>query len=187
MDLNMLNDMKDEVIHYFAYGSNLSSARFFKRVSSAKLVATGYLLQHRLCFHKVGSDGSAKCDAFHTGNDKDVVMGAIYAMPEIEKAKLDSIEGVDSGYEESTVSIVTSSGNSLPAILYRATNIDTGLKPFHWYKGHVLIGAREHDFPPEYIERFLTVESVQDPDMERAEKELAIHGLGQRDMFARVR
>ena len=48
---------------YFAYGSNLSSARMAARVPSARVVARAQLPGHALRFHKVGRDGSAKCDA----------------------------------------------------------------------------------------------------------------------------
>ena len=173
-------------MYYFAYGSNIAQARILERISSAELVSRGYLLNHRLSFHKIGQDGSAKCDAFETGNMKDCVLGALYRIDPVEKEQLDQAEGLGNGYDEKEVTIMSDSGKRMTALTYYATNIDTTLKPFHWYKGHVLIGAREHDFPEEYIEQYLLVDSIDDPDAERAERELGIHGLGKRDRFGRI-
>ena len=173
-------------MYYFAYGSNIAQARILERISSAELVTRGYLLNHRLSFHKVGQDGSAKCDAFETGNMRDCVLGALYQIDPAEKEQLDQVEGLGNGYDEKEVTIMTDSGKRMTALTYYATNIDITLKPFHWYKDHVLIGAREHDFPEEYIGQHLLIESIDDPDTERAEREIGIHGLGQRDRFGRL-
>jgi hypothetical protein len=53
---------------YFAYGSNMSVSRLVARTPSAQPLGRCALRGHQLRFHKVGGDGSAKCDAFHTGN-----------------------------------------------------------------------------------------------------------------------
>ncbi len=172
-------------MYYFAYGSNIARARILERISSAELVSRGYLLNHRLSFHKIGQDGSAKCDAFETGNMRDCVLGTLYRIDPAEKEQLDQVEGLGNGYDEKEVAIISDSGKRMTALTYYATNIDTDLKPFHWYKGHVLIGAREHDFPEEYIEQYLLVDSIDDPDIERTDRELGIHGLGKRDRFGR--
>lgn len=166
---------------YFAYGSNLSKARISKRVPSVELVARGYLTGHLLCFHKVGRDGSGKCDAFHTGNDRDCVLGALYRIDPDHKAYLDKVEGLGNGYNEKKITVYAESGEKIEAFTYYATHIDDKVLPFHWYKGHVLIGAREHDFPEEYINTFLSVDSIDDPHSEREERELGIHGLGKND------
>lgn len=160
---------------YFAYGSNLSKARLLARVPSAELITTGSLLHHRLTFHKIGKDLSAKCDAYETGNDHDHVLGALYRIDPAHKNRLDDVEGLGNGYEEKEVSIISGSGEKMNALTYYATNIDTSLKPFHWYRGHVLMGAMEHEFPEDYIARILSVPSIDDPDIKRSEKEMAIH------------
>ncbi|MDH3974282.1 MAG: gamma-glutamylcyclotransferase [Deltaproteobacteria bacterium] len=171
---------------YFAYGSNLSIARISKRVPSAEPVARGYLTAHVLCFHKAGRDGSGKCDAFYTGNNRDCVLGSLYRIDADHKVHLDRAEGLGMGYNEKSVSIYAESGQKMEAFTYYATHIDDKVSPYHWYKGHVLIGAREHDFPEEYIEMFLSVDSIDDPDAEREERELSIHGLGLNDGFRAI-
>ena len=160
---------------YFAYGSNLPKARLLARVPSAELITTGSLLHHRLTFHKIGKDLSAKCDAYETGNDSDCVLGALYRIDPAHKKQLDDLEGLGNGYEEKEVSIIAAAGKKMNALIYYATNIDAGLKPFHWYRGHVLIGAMEHEFPEDYIARISSVPSIDDHDIKRSEKEIALH------------
>lgn len=171
---------------YFAYGSNLSTARIKQRLPSAELVTMGFLTAHLLCFHKVGMDGSGKCDAFHTGNERDCVLGAVYRIDAECKIILDKVEGLGRGYNEKNVTVFNERGQKIEALTYYATNINHHVKPYHWYKGHVLIGAREHDFPDEYIQMFISVDSIDDSDKEREERELAIHGLGTKDGFRKL-
>ncbi|RMD60293.1 MAG: gamma-glutamylcyclotransferase, partial [Planctomycetota bacterium] len=60
---------------YFAYGSNMSTPRLRRRVSRAVPVATARLPGCRLAFHKLGADGSGKCDACPAGRAEEVVWG----------------------------------------------------------------------------------------------------------------
>lgn len=159
---------------YFAYGSNLSFARLSKRVSSAVLVTTGKLHRHRLVFHKVGRDGSAKCDVFFTGNNEDITYGAVYRIHPGHKQTLDSAEGLGNGYEIKNVTLITDQGE-ITAFTYYATHIDKSIKPFHWYKHHVLMGAEEHFFPEYYLSEIEQIDAVEDHDTDRMERELAIH------------
>lgn len=163
---------------YFAYGSNLSSVRLIQRVPSVRLVAIGTLFHHRLAFHKIGLDGSAKCDAYFTGNRDDFILGAVYRISPSHKPRLDRAEGLGKGYITKMISVVTKTGEEIQAFLYSATSIDRHRKPFHWYKEHVLQGMREHDFPDRYIANAAAVQSVADHDMERAERELQIYSSG---------
>jgi len=160
---------------YFAYGSNLSSARLRKRVPSSRLVTTGLLGGHRLAFHKIGRDGSAKCDAWHTGRIEDQTIGAVYRIDPSQKLQLDAAEGLGNGYVIKEIEVMTHSGLKLEAFLYAATATDPGRKPFHWYKEHVLRGMREHNFPARYLARVEAVEAIPDADPERTARELLIY------------
>ena len=160
----------------FAYGSNMSLVRLRARVPSAQFVAVGTLAAHRLAFHKVGyQDGSGKCDAHYTGCPEDTVIGVVFDLLTEEKSDLDKIEGLWAGYDEKEVEVVTCQGRNLPAKMYFATRIDPSLKPFHWYKKHVLLGAQEHGLPVDYISQIAAVASEEDPDRKRHERETAIH------------
>jgi len=80
---------------YFAYGSNMSVSRLRKRVPSASPLGCHILKKHDLRFHKKSKDGSGKCDAYETSNDKDIVYGALFGIDPNEKPALDAAEGLD--------------------------------------------------------------------------------------------
>ncbi|GAB4354045.1 MAG: gamma-glutamylcyclotransferase family protein [Methylohalobius sp. ZOD2] len=160
---------------YFSYGSNMSSKRLKARVPSANFVTIATLDRHDLRFHKKGKDGSSKCDAHETGNEAHAVMGVVFDIFETEKPYLDSVEGLGHSYEEKTIEVATPSGETLEAFTYYAVSIDSTLFPYHWYKHHVLTGAREYGLPESYIARIGLVESISDPQPDRHEREMAIY------------
>lgn len=161
-------------IVYFAYGSNMSSPRLQARIRSATAWCRARLFGHQLRFHKHSLvDGSAKCDAYLTGTAEDVVWGVLFSLDKSEKTQLDVIEG--DGYVSTLVEVELADGGILQAMTYRATMIKPELKPFDWYKRHVLEGAREHDLPSEYIAGIEAVTAVADADIERRARELGIY------------
>lgn len=153
----------------------MSNKRLQSRVPSAVKICVARLHEHRLIFHKESKDRSAKCDAAQSENSEDVVIGVVYEIHASEKLKLDKIEGRGYGYEEKTVKVKTSEYGEIEAIIYYATKINPALKPFHWYKEHVLIGARENVFPAAYIQTIELVESIVDPVPGRHEREMQIY------------
>ncbi len=128
-------------------------------------------------FHKIGGDGSAKCNALFTGRESDTVPGAVFRVHCSEIHLLDSAEGLGHGYAKHIVTLQNESGVEIQAFTYTAVDIDDTLKPFTWYKFHVLTGAEEVRLDPVYIQAIRSVEAVPDPDVQRAKRELAIYGL----------
>jgi hypothetical protein len=161
---------------YFSYGSNLSASRLGARISAVRKVAVGVLEGHELRFHKVSHrDGSAKCDAFETGDAGHFVLGAVFDVTEDDRVSLDHYEGLHCGYETRDIRVRLEDGSRLAAFTYCATRIDPALRPFDWYLEHVLRGAREHGFSQRYIEWIAAIECTADPDPERRSRELAIY------------
>lgn len=160
---------------YFAYGSNMSLKRLQHRVPSAVSLGTYSLSKHQLVFHKHGRDDSAKCDAHYTGDIADTVRGRLYEIDEIEKSSLDRAEGLGAGYSEKVISVFDAQGLAVKAITYWATAINKKLKPFTWYKQHVLIGALEANLPEEYVDAIKAVPAIEDCDSVREIQELSIH------------
>ncbi len=154
------------MMKYFAYGSNLSVPEIRKWVPSATPYRVAKLKHHELKFHKRSKDGSAKCDAFKTGNRKDVVHGVVYEIDEKEKQNLDNKEGLGYGYNEKEV-VVESDQGTVTACTYVADSdyIDDTLKPYPGYKQLVLEGARQHGLPKSYIEEnIVQVEATEAPE-----------------------
>lgn len=157
------------MLPYFAYGSNLLDARLVARTPSARFITTATLAEHRLAFHKAGSDDSAKCDAFFTGNSDDITYGALYQLDPADKIVLDRIEGVGCGYELKDVTVLTDDG-PLEAFTYvtQAEYRNPHQLPFDWYHRFVLLGAQQRGFPDEIVAAIKAVPSKPDPDRERA-------------------
>ena len=160
---------------YFAYGSNMSSCRLLSRVPSARKLGTGMLRAHRLCFHKVGRDGSAKCDAFETGNSDHVVYGVLFVIAPEDRSALDDVEGVGRGYEVKDVTVSMIDDQELTAFTYYATHVDASLKPLDWYRQHVIYGAAENGLPDAYQQYIRLTESTPDSDAQRRERELSVY------------
>lgn len=151
---------------YFAYGSNLHPLRLKQRLHNSKLVSIATLQEYRLCFHKRSQDGSAKCDAFFTGSTSDCVLGALFEITAEEKLVLDDIEGM--GYESRDIDVSVNK-TIVQAYAYVATqcHIEPDLKPFHWYKALVELGAKYHSLPTDYIRNIQGVDSTPDPNHRR--------------------
>jgi gamma-glutamylcyclotransferase len=157
-------------ILYFAYGSNMLTKRLQERAPSAKPVGIGYVMEHHLRWHKKGRDGSGKCDIFFTGDQDHQVHGVLFEISGAEKTRLDGIEGLNRGYDEKMVEIITVSG-LVSAVTYYARVIDERLRPYEWYKRYVVEGAIEYDFPEIYVQELKSVEAVKDLDLEREQRE----------------
>jgi len=154
----------------------MSIKRILSRVPSAKKIGVGKLSSHELKFHKVSNnDGSAKCDIIETGQGDSEVMGVLFEIDEKGKSVLDRKEGLNYGYAEKEVEVTMNNGEKLSAFTYYATNINENLKPFNWYKEHVLRGATENNFPEEYIKNIEKIEATKDPDKNRHDEEMKIY------------
>jgi cation transport regulator ChaC len=160
---------------YFAYGSNMSSARLGARLEGVVHLGRARLFCHTLCFDKAGKDGTAKCNCRFSGNEQDQVHGVLFALPEGEFKKLDRIEGEGHGYQRSTVEVLDDDGRRCLAEIYLATAVDEGLRPYSWYLRHVLEGARENNLPASYCKQIEQVQTIEDPDGERAARELSLY------------
>ncbi len=163
-------------MRYFAYGSNMSSKRLRARTESARALGVYTLPGFSLRFHKVGKDGSGKCDAFHTGDDADRVVGVLYDLDSADEAPLDRIEGLGWGYRKEQVRVHGRQGSVESAFTYCAIRIDASLRPYSWYREHVLAGAREAGLPEDYVADLARQSAVRDPSPTRERTELAIYG-----------
>jgi hypothetical protein len=155
-------------MHYFTYGSNLHPVRLRERVSSATLLGMNKVGGHRLTFHKRGKDGSSKCNLLHTGVESDLVYGAIYKVHPEHKPVLDGFEGKGHGYTDEQIRL-RHEGREYTCFTYVAqrSHIVDELRPYHWYKQLVVLGARYLQFPDSYVSSIESVESMQDRDEAR--------------------
>ncbi len=153
----------------------MSLRRLQHRVSNVQMTSVGWLEKHKLVFHKKSNDGSAKCDAYYVDDPKYSVCGVLFEVTTSQLLLLDKYEGLGKGYERKVVPIITQNSETISAVTYYATEIDSSMKPYHWYKEHVIRGAEEHNLPREYIDRIIEVSAISDPDTKRHREELIIY------------
>lgn len=160
----MKTDMDEKHrITYFAYGSNLLFGRIHERVPSVRHEGIGRLCGYRLLWDKCGG-GSGKCRVQAVADPTVSVWGRMYEFEAAELGSLDRAEGLGVEYERVQVTIRTETGDDLEAMTYFALRLDPEAKPFDWYKGFVVEGARECGLPAEYVAELEAVESLPDPD-----------------------
>lgn len=153
-------------LFYLAYGSNLHPVRIGERIPSAQLIGTTSVPGFRLTFSKRGADQSGKGHIHDTDNKQSQIFAAIYKIGEEHKQTLDAIEGP--GYASQSVA-VRWKNRFINCFAYVGENshLDESLKPFHWYKSLVILGAQFNQLPNDYIRTIQQVESVEDSDPER--------------------
>ena len=158
-----------QTIAYFAYGSNMLTARLRERVPSATRRHIGHLKVHTVAFHKHSLDGSGKATLTHSCAQ--VAHGCVFTISRDEKNSLDSAESLGKGYHEKAV-LVQVGSELFEAFTYVAapSHLDPTLQPYDWYLALVEAGAREHQLPEWVIEAYSSAERITDPDIDRAQK-----------------
>lgn len=159
----MASENRSSLCRYAAFGSNLHPHRLQKRIPAARLLGTARVDGFQLAFNKTSDvDGSGKANIV-AGEGH--VFFAIYGMTANDKSTLDTIEGLGKGYDEREIEC-DGFGRCVTYQANRAV-IDDTLSPMDWYKEIVLLGARHHGFPEDYIDAIVGVHSVPDHDDDR--------------------
>jgi gamma-glutamylcyclotransferase len=142
---------------YFAYGSNMKTDRMTKRVPSAKPLSYAKLMDKKLTFNKISSDGSGKTNIVDSENN--VVLGVLFEVDEKDIMKLDAIE---KGYEKQDVTVLGTDGQQIHTFTYVSAQTKDGLKPYDWYLNFLIEGAEENKLPKDYVDYLRGFESVPD-------------------------
>jgi len=142
----------------FAYGSNMHPERMHARVPAAVSRGRARLDGHRMVFNKRGRDGSAKANL--APEPGATVWGVIWEIAAAELARLDRHEG---GYERVHVHAETDDGTRWEVAVYVSERRTDDPRPFDWYLEHVLLGARAHGLPEDYVARLAAVVARADP------------------------
>ncbi len=172
-------------MYYFAYGSNMLTARLARRVPSVTPVGPAWLPGHGLRFHMQGADGSGKCNVLRTGVAMDVVHGVLYELDENRLQRLHAAEGP--GYEFLQLDVATARSD-VTAAIYRSRPawLDNALTPFDWYLGFVVRGAQEHGLPDDYIRALERILTRPDPNKWRTLRNRRILRRKARNVVARM-
>jgi hypothetical protein len=114
---------------------------------------------------------------FKSAAKSDLIYGAIYRLNTEHKSELDRFEGNGHGYIDKLI-MLTHNGDEYSCFTYlaRRSHIVDNLKPYHWYKKLVILGAQYLQLPETYISSIATVESMEDPDQTRKKETEALIG-----------
>lgn len=153
-------------MYYFAYGSNMLTARLARRVPTVAPVGPARLPRHRLSFAMNGQDGSGKCNIAAADEDS-AVHGVLFELDAQRLERLHAAEGP--GYEFVELTVATPD-TAVQAAVYRgrADWLDSALVPYVWYLRFVLGGAREHGLPHDYVQWLARVRARRDRNLWRA-------------------
>lgn len=142
---------------YFAYGSNMKIDRVTKRVPSAKTFGYAKLMDKKLVFNKISTDGSGKANIIDSKNN--VVVGVLFDLDKDEIMKLDEIE---KGYERQDVTVFGNDEIPIHAFTYISTQTNDELIPYDWYLNFLIDGADENLLPKDYIDCLRRFDSMPD-------------------------
>lgn len=159
----------------FAYGSNMLRERLRARCPGIVFAGRATLADHRLTFDKVSDDKSGKGALGAAAGE--IVHGGLWQVPDDEMVALDDAEGRGYGYERSTIGVAAEDGTTCDVLVYRATKVRPGLRPYEWYLALVIAGAMEHDLPGAYIDKLRAQPFDVDPDLGRKRRLDALAAL----------
>jgi len=143
------------------------------RASSVERIGSATLSGYTISWGKRSVDGSGKC-TIAVSSTEAMVHGVLYRLPADEKADLDLVEGLGTGYDEAMVSVQTPTGPRVATTYVAApTHVDDGLQPYSWYRDLVVAGAVEAGLPDAYVRRLAMAGAQQDPDSTREAKNRA--------------
>jgi gamma-glutamylcyclotransferase len=141
------------MVHYFAFGSNMSRSRMVARIPEAEDLGRGSLEDWAFRCDKSGMDGSAKANLARCPGTQ--VWGVVYRFPSSRLAELDVIEG---GYRRLSVE-VWCHGRRLACEVYASDRITDEPVVFRWYQDLMVAGAEQHGLPEHHIETLRSLPS----------------------------
>jgi len=154
----MIKDNEDD-FYFISYGSNMLLNRIKKRTPSITVIDVIKLPGYKLVFNKKSKDGSTKANLVESTDDH--VYCVLHKIKVYDKPKLDKAESLGKGYnikliKDNTYAYVCEDNS------YKAEG-----NPYTWYLNFLIEGAKENDFPEEYINYLKSFDSVYDMNEKR--------------------
>jgi hypothetical protein len=134
------------VLLYFAYGSNMSSARLEARVGEVRVMGWSSVVGYRHAFNKHGADGTAKGNIVR--DPAATVHGVVF---EISIQQLEVLTVHEGGYRAVELrALHCGSGVEHVVRSFEAVRPVDGLEPTVEYLDHYRRGMDEHGLPDAY-------------------------------------
>jgi hypothetical protein len=154
---------------YFAYGSNMLTARLRERCPSATPLGIAKAPGYAIRFHKEGLDGSGKATLARHTNGAASAQGVLFRVALCQRPALDAAEARYDRDDAFTV-YDAATGQPVMASTYFAQQdaCRAGLLPFDWYVAMIVTGAQQHGLDAEYIAALAALKLAIDPEPLRA-------------------
>jgi gamma-glutamylcyclotransferase len=133
-------------VHYFAFGSNMSTKRLQARIPEARAIGRGRLHGWVMLCNKSGLDGSAKANI--EAAEGSLVWGVIFCLPESRLPVLDEYEG---GYHRHPVEVLDDGERPYRCATYSSQRTTNDQRLNSSYRQHMVDGAQEHGLPANYV------------------------------------
>lgn len=164
---------------YFAYDDKMFTPCLHHIVQDANCLGVARLAGYKLYFHKrTSQDYSGKCNLVRVNDPAVGVYGVVYQIDTRDKYLLDKIESLGYGTQEIALKVeMLAEDGQKTAPCYAFTyiahkdNVFEDLVPFRWYRDLVVVGAREHHLPLDYIHHLEQIAAMQDPNVARETKQ----------------
>ena len=181
LEQSAMDQMRENSVLYFAYGSNMLTERLHKRCPNARPLGNAVAHGFSLRFCKRSKDGSAKATLVKTDEREQPAYGVLFELSQSEQARLDKSEGEGLGYDRDDAFTVfrLADGEEAIASTYRASRqaCDEGLIPYDWYRALILAGAFQHGLPDTYIAELRRTIVWSDPQPQRHSRQEALDVL----------
>ena len=164
---------------YFAYGSNMLSARLTARCPSAEVIGAASASDHALEFTKLSKDNSGKATLVAENSKGIYTPGVLFEIAKRDLASLDRAEGAGHGYLRHDTFQVRLAGTDeeVAATTYLAINTEEQLKPYDWYLALAVAGARQHRLDIGHVQMLCQTEFCVDGDLTREGRTVALEAL----------
>lgn len=148
--------MKDETVYYFAYGSNMSTARLIGRGVDVLSSGKGILDHWHLVFNKKSYRNREYGFANIEPQWGNTVNGVLHEVGGKDLPKLDKFEGYPKHYQRTVLTVLDigeSGPRTISAVVYianRKWTTSLPLKMSEDYASHIREGLLEHDIDENY-------------------------------------
>lgn len=142
--------VREMTMLYFAYGSNMSSARLRARVGEVDGWGWAWLRGHEHRFSKPGFDGTGKGNVEPHAHRR--VHGVLYGLSDRQLAYLTDFEG---GYRRTELAIQRPGEAVVTAVTFIALRPGGAPPPSQAYLDHYREGFVEHRIPGDYARAVL--------------------------------
>lgn len=143
---NMMKNDQEQLILYFAYGSNLDEMQMEQRCPNASIHGRARIKGFRFVINGRGV-------ASISDSPYDVVEGVLWGISASDELVLDWYEGVTGGYYGKKHLLVKdlTTGEMVEALVYIATDVEFG-EPRPGYLEKIIKSAQNHGFEEDYLE-----------------------------------